>query len=137
MVKLVSAQSHTHTQTCPQPVINQPTCQIPVHRRQQCRTMRHKHDSAAHMKAAHASRVPVRTPPEPHLQPPLADAIPHFDTSSYNSAAKTWRRRRCDGSRGVPDEEEARVGEQIKCGGGSGGTGRGWWSILTQFVSGG
>lgn len=83
------------------------------------------------MKPAHKPRVPVHTPSGPHLQPPLADAIPHFDTASHNPAAKK------PGEGGVPDEEEARAREQIKCSEGSGGTRREWWSMLTQFVSSG
>lgn len=75
-----------------------------------------------------------------HPQPPLADAIPHFDMPSHNSAAKPGAGAGGGGGKGgggFPDEEEARgEGEQIKCGGGSEETGE-WWSMLTQFVSGG
>lgn len=50
-------------------------------------------------------------------QPPLADAIPHFDTPSHNSAAKPAAGAGAGGGKGgggFPDEEEARgEGEQI------------------------
>lgn len=62
----------------------------------------------------------------------MADTIPHFDLASHKSAAEAR------GGDAAKDEGvgERRKGRQVKGRGGREGIGE-WWSMITQFVSGG
>lgn len=62
----------------------------------------------------------------------MADTIPHFDVASHKSAAGAGGGHGARGRGGG----ERRKGRQVKGRGGRKGIGE-WWSMITQFVSGG
>ena len=68
----------------------------------------------------------------------MADTIPHFDMASHKSAAEAGGGDRAEDEGG--GREERRGEEKGKAGkgyrGGREGIGE-WWSMITQFVSGG